>query len=177
MLVEDSERFGLSGGGRVLGVLGIGAGTGLVSLALAKLRSVQLSAIPDMPGHNSLTTIVASDYHPVVLKNLEHNIQANFPDGTPPNASLTTLALDWSDYSTSPESAPVNERTRPDPFDLIIGADVVYEPTHARWVRDCASALLRTPSESPASDPRFHLVIPLRPTHAYEYVHYVIGWA
>ena len=82
------------------------------------------------------------------------------------------------------------------PFDLIIGADIIYERLHARWVRSCVEQLLRKPytppvhvdveltssfgaaritqhATPPIEDPPdapalFHLIIPLRGTHASE---------
>ena len=108
-----------------------------------------------------------------MLKNLHHNIQSNFPRGAPPHVSLSADALDWSRYSpkcgwNGAAAGPPFDQT----FDVIFGADVIYEPQHVFWIRDCVSALLRRPSgsEGPTAlaQPRFHLVMPLRPTHTSE---------
>jgi len=120
-------------------ILELGAGTGLVSLALGKL-------LPELDGlrldsNNSDTKdepevalIVATDYHEAVLENLEHNITINFPR---PSAAAKVLAhsLDWSapDLTVSPLDKP---------FDMIVATDVVYAPQHAIWLRQCASRLL-----------------------------------
>jgi hypothetical protein len=67
-------------------------------------------------------------------------------------------------------------------FDLIIGADIVYEHLHARWIRSCIERFLRKPpqfsqekttssslaSKSSSMEPSFHLIIPLRKTHEME---------
>ena len=170
LLVEEPEKFGLygSGSGRVgdgdseVRILELGAGTGLVSLAVAKFLS--------MCGVNA--SVVASDYHPAVLRNLEHNIQANFPPGTlPPRLSLSTHPLDWSTYAPSGSGSVEARHGAPPfdkPFDVILGADVVYEPSHTTWIRDTVSALLPRPAASHSTTPRFHLVMPLRPTHTSE---------
>lgn len=97
---------------------------------------------------------------------------------------------------------PVPSQLEITPFDLIIGADIIYEHMHARWVRSCVERFLRKPTRplsradhivirppvaavpapgtSSASEPLpsltdqhpsialFHLVIPLRHTHAVE---------
>ncbi|TFK78946.1 hypothetical protein K466DRAFT_592630, partial [Polyporus arcularius HHB13444] len=119
---------------------------------------------PASTGVQASVEVVASDYHPLVLDNLRYNTEANFSYGTPSIVSLSACALDWSDYSPtapSPAGPPFDE-----PFDLILGADVIYEHTHALWIRDCVAALLRRPIAG--LNPRFHLVMPLRPTHAVE---------
>ncbi|RDX51264.1 hypothetical protein OH76DRAFT_1401581 [Lentinus brumalis] len=139
MLVEDPGRFGLSEDalarpGRVR-ILELGAGTGLVSLALSRYLTARF---PASTGVQASVEVVASDYHPLVLDNLRYNTEANFSDGPPFD----------------------------EPFDLILGADVIYEQTHALWIRDCVATLLRRPTA--ALNPRFHLVMPLRPTHAVE---------
>jgi len=56
------------------------------------------------------------------------------------------------------------------PFDLILGADIIYESQHALWIKSCLTKLLRKPSSTTPSDinPTFHLVIPLRATHVVE---------
>ncbi|KAF8748468.1 Lysine methyltransferase [Rhizoctonia solani] len=55
------------------------------------------------------------------------------------------------------------------PFDIIFGADVVYEISHIALVRGVVERLLRKPSYRPSSPPAyFHLIMPLRPTHADE---------
>jgi hypothetical protein len=54
-----------------------------------------------------------------------------------------------------------------EPFDLILGADIVYELRHATWIQSCLKKLLRKPISDKTSA-LFHLIIPLRPTHTSE---------
>ncbi|KAG8697882.1 hypothetical protein FRC11_014773, partial [Ceratobasidium sp. 423] len=55
------------------------------------------------------------------------------------------------------------------PFDVIFGADIVYELSHVTLVRGVVERLLRKPSDRLDSPPAyFHLIMPLRPTHADE---------
>ncbi|KZT71106.1 hypothetical protein DAEQUDRAFT_137501 [Daedalea quercina L-15889] len=158
MLVEDPEVFGLGSPPEDLRVLELGAGTGLVSIALGKLLSAK--------GH-SASSVVATDFHPSVLANLKSNIAANFPHTSPCPISISSHALDWAKFPALQERpAPFNE-----PFDLIFGADIIYEVEHARWIKSCAEKLLRKPDVSSTwvhSRARFHLIIPLRPTHTLE---------
>lgn len=127
-------------------VLELGAGTGLVSLTLGKL----LQSL-GMGGE-----IVASDFYPLVLSNLKSNILANFPS-TSSSLSITANFFDWSLFPTiqTPDSPFDNK------FDLILGADIVYEPLHSSWIKACLLRLLHRSG-------LFHLVIPLRPTHRLE---------
>ncbi|KAG1798641.1 putative methyltransferase-domain-containing protein [Suillus plorans] len=165
MIVEDPERFGLDSSSqsfesRRLNVLELGAGTGLVSLVVMKL----LDTLPSF-NHREVH-VVATDFHPSVLANLRSNVNANVssthnhPTST---HSITTHFLDWSSFSTTP---------RPDclsyPFDVVLGADIIYEAQHAVWIRGCLKGLVRRPSDSTISPAAFHLVIPLRPTHTFE---------
>ncbi|PIL24644.1 hypothetical protein GSI_12528 [Ganoderma sinense ZZ0214-1] len=187
MLVEEPEKFGLpagpqraaghpdSGSDSEVCILELGAGTGLVSLAVAKLLSLSM--------RGASATVVASDYHPAVLGNLEQNIRANFPPGALAaihGLSLSAHALDWSTYTNAPPTGLPVESTCgvpapfDRPFDVIFGADVVYEPSHAIWIRDTVAALLPRCqphpilAQSESRAPRFHLVMPLRPTHTSE---------
>ncbi|KAG2095433.1 putative methyltransferase-domain-containing protein [Suillus discolor] len=149
MIVEDPERFGLDSSSHVpesrrLNVLELGAGTGLVSLVVMKL----LDSLPSF-NHREVH-VVATDFHPSVLANLRSNVDANVSsthNQITSTHSITTHFLDWSSFSTTP---------RPDclscPFDVVLGADIIYEAQH------CA----------PVSPAAFHLVIPLRPTHTFE---------
>ncbi|KAI1791862.1 hypothetical protein LXA43DRAFT_381264 [Ganoderma leucocontextum] len=162
MLVEEPGKFGLSesGSGEVR-VLELGAGTGLVSLAVAKLLSMR---------GTTCATVVASDYHPVVLSNLEQNIRANFPpEALAPRPSLSAHELDWSTYAPPSGLEPRDVAPPFDkPFDVIVGADVIYEPSHTMWIRDTVAALLPRPAPARSQTPRFHLIMPLRPTHTSE---------
>ncbi|PSR97722.1 hypothetical protein PHLCEN_2v4264 [Hermanssonia centrifuga] len=171
MIVNYPEEFGLVPTDRKkLRILELGAGTGLVSLAVAKLLQSHPQPYP--------TDIIATDFHPVVLENLRNNIASN----EHPTSSLVSVSahfLDWSDFpSSSLEILPPFD----EPFDVIYGADVVYELEHAKWIKTCVEALLRkpqsesfqsavalstTPNHAPA-DPRLYLVIPSRSTHAAE---------
>ncbi|TFY68422.1 hypothetical protein EVJ58_g1029 [Rhodofomes roseus] len=156
MLVEDPGVFGLGSPPTGVRVLELGAGTGLVSVALGKL----LNAKGCCAG-----TVLATDFHPSVLANLENNLAANFPPPNLQSVSVSSHCLDWAKFPALQDpSAPFDQ-----PFDLIFGADIIYEAEHVRWVKNCVEKLLRKPS-SPSVDvrPAFHLIIPLRPTHTLE---------
>lgn len=69
---------------------------------------------------------------------------------------------------TNTPSAPL-DKPFDEPFDTIFGADVIYELSHATLVHGVVSRLLRKPSHDPTkSSAHFHLIMPLRPTHADE---------
>ena len=153
--------------------LELGAGTGLVSITITKMmqKSIETSTTE--------LEVVATDYYPSVLANLERNVNSNFPSESSSSLSspstsvrILTRALDWSTFSSETTHEPVFET----PFDLILGADIVYESQHALWIKSCLTKLLRKPySSSPSSSttsinisPTFHLVIPLRSTHTLE---------
>ena len=159
MIVEQPGRFGLQGweGDRPLRVLELGTGTGLVSLVVAKIlfkKGIRAKVVP-------------TDYYPSVLENLATNIASNGFTGSSmadDSVSCTPLTLDWSKYP-SMASSDVSETFR-EPFDVAFGADVVYEPQHAEWIRDCLERLLAKPTADKQSF--FHLLIPLRHTHTAE---------
>lgn len=105
-------------------VLELGAGTGLVSLTLAKL-------LPELSIAG--TDLTATDYHPTVLENCEANIETNFGPSNGRRAALKTMLLDWS------QPPPHLHST----IDFLVASDVVYAPEHAAWLRDCAAHLLK----------------------------------
>ncbi|KAL6299470.1 putative methyltransferase-domain-containing protein [Sparassis latifolia] len=143
--------------------LELGAGTGLASITLAKLLERRAGNSAAHPA-----TVVASDFHPSVLANLENNIKANLLPPVPNHTrlSVSTHFLDWSHFIQH------KQRTHPfdEPFDLILGADIVYEVEHVNWIKACVEQLLRKPGLAGTQIPsaHFHLVIPLRPTHLLE---------
>ncbi|KAJ6607584.1 putative methyltransferase-domain-containing protein [Mycena sp. CBHHK59/15] len=147
--------FGLLEPQKPLRVLELGSGTGLVGLAFGKVAQQR--------GHGRVVTVISTDFYPTVLQNLAANITANFPsqDGS---VSISSHFLDWSTFSgaETPSLPPCNE-----PFDLILGADIVYEPEHAAWIHSCVCRLLSRQSLGDGQ-PTFHLLIPLRATHALE---------
>ncbi|KAH0589915.1 hypothetical protein H2248_000107 [Termitomyces sp. 'cryptogamus'] len=149
IILDDPEAFGLFDT-HGLRILELGAGTGLVSLALGKLFEGAGPLIPPR-------TIIATDYYPSVMENLASNIQTNFPSSD----TVQVRSLDWSSFPSEPTDPSFDT-----PFDLILGADIVYEAQHAIWIKSCLTRLLRKPTSS--QDPLFHLMIPLRPTHSFE---------
>ena len=161
MIVGNPATFGLDSSVYVKGpvrVLELGAGTGLVSLTVGGL----LKGYWDGGSTDSRGTVVATDFHPSVLQNLTTNAafnSATWPEHCP--VSISVHHLDWSNLP-SILSPPFDG-----PFDLIFGADIVYEIEHASWIRSTVEHFLRKP-ESPSDMPRFHLMIPIRPTHATE---------
>ena len=128
-------------GSRRLRILELGAGTGLVSLTLAKLG---LDA-----------EIVATDHHPRVIANLERNMVLNGLD------NLQVRHLDWSHF-VQPEAGQTLDTIFAQQFDVIFAADVVYEMEQCGWLAACVRALL-VPETGV-----FHLVVPVRPTHPKE---------
>ncbi|KAK7036443.1 hypothetical protein VNI00_011640 [Paramarasmius palmivorus] len=157
-------------------VLELGAGTGLVSLVTTKLvHGIMRPESGDDLNRRSGVEIIATDYYPSVLQNLAANMEANFAgtDTLRCNAEspviLSTCPLDWEafpDPSQATQQTPLSH-----PFDLVLGADIIYEPLHAQWIRKCLWKLLRRPSVSDAKmEPTafFHLMIPLRPSFAAE---------
>lgn len=128
-LCASPENYNLDpstrGGG--LRVLELGAGTGLLSITAARvLARGQVRSPPPF--------IVATDFHPDVLANLQRNVDSN--DDT---QGILVRELDWSQPNSS--SAPFDQ-----PFDVILAADVVYEPSHASWIANCVSKLLARPA-------------------------------
>jgi SAM-dependent methyltransferase len=126
MLCATPERFFLTPQALPDGpkVLELGAGTGLVSLTLAKL-------LPELAITGA--DLTATDYHPAVLENCKANIVTNFGSSDGGRATLNATLLDWS------EPPPHLHST----VDLLMASDVVYAPEHAAWLRDCAAHLLK----------------------------------
>lgn len=110
---------------------------------------------------NTPFALVATDFYPLVLTNLQANIAANFPR----SSSISSCHLDWAAFADDHEDSPLLY----EPFDVILGADIIYEAQHALWIKACLRKLLRT-STNPTSDLGgvFHLIIPLRSAFAFE---------
>ena len=174
-LIASSPQTYLPPSSQPIRVLELGAGTGLVSLVATKI----LDNRGDTPAE-----IIASDHDLLVIDNLRSNIARNSPYGS--HLRLSAIQLDWQSFliptntpdrcSTEYGSPPPRDAPLDQHFDVIFGADVVYEPHQAFWIKAAVSALLRRPhtqsvpeeSSEIASDSRFHLVIPLRATHERE---------
>jgi len=157
MLTESPEMFGLFDACEGLRALELGAGTGLVGLTLGKLLDARLTQ----------GTIVATDFYPSVLANLRKNVSLNFPVVV--NAAVRVHTLDWSQFCVTEEQDMIPPFDQS--FDLILGADIIYEPEHAQWIKECVEKLLRRPGDDDSVDVKpaqFHLVIPIRPTHVLE---------
>ena len=143
-------------------VLELGAGTGLVSLTIARILENSRERDSCRPAE----IVVASDFYPTALENLRLNIQRNFPPGEDDGAdsapardlSISAHFLDWEDAAdpTRTLQAPFDE-----PYDEVFGADIVYELEHAMWIKACLKRVLHLTGH-------FHLVIPLRERFARE---------
>lgn len=130
MCARPAEFGLLPPDGRGLQVLELGAGTGLLSIVAAKLLQVYNAATMDIMTN---VQVVATDYHPDVLTNLTANIRANFNDDN----AIDVHTLDW-EY-------PSFESPLDDPFNVILAADVIYHPEHARWIKGCVERYLLRP--------------------------------
>lgn len=136
--------------GGPLRVLELGAGTGLLSIVIAKLLPF------------SQTSVIATDYHPDVLANLIANVHANFPSVSSSQLPVEVHALDWQ----CPSSSSLPHET----FDMVIAADVIYHPEHAAWIKGCLEKVLARPGDwdEEGAGGIFWLVIPLRESGRYE---------
>lgn len=171
-------------------ILELGAGTGVLSLAMASL--------PNLP---SSTLIVATDYNTIVLENLRKNVGLNFGssseggEGQTSRRGVDVRSLDWLAFHETGDGVDVrtvgrdgirhkedlalNGTTKQDiiaqppfdeRFDLIFGADIVYEAHQAPWIHSTVSHFLAYPETDSTVEPSFHLFVPLRPTHQAEIV-------
>jgi hypothetical protein len=144
MMCADPERFGLSK--QALNerpcIIELGAGTGLVSLTLAKL-------FPQIRVGGA--SISATDYHHAVLDNCRSNVETNFSSERHQPPPVSTEILDWSQPPANLQSTA----------NMLIASDVIYAPEHASWLRDCAAHLLK-------SDGTFWLMVTVRKTGKFE---------
>jgi hypothetical protein len=195
----ESDVLSVAGYYRPTGlkILELGAGTGLLSIFLWRLLDSQLHTLPRTTQNDVRTAldpmtsgasrertgpqweVVATDYHPMVLENLKYNIQLNEAHSFP-SSSLGQLAqisgtmirgepLDWQE----PPSLEEGET-----YDLIFGADIIYENGHAELIRRVVERALKRPSWSSGRDGErrdatntggvFWLMYPLRHTHTAE---------
>ncbi|KAI5993513.1 putative methyltransferase-domain-containing protein [Pisolithus albus] len=132
-------------------VLELGAGTGLLSIVAAKLyRELGYSA-----------DVKATDYHPMVLENLIQNVRSNFSsDARIEEVNVDVEILDWS----SPPEIKEGEK-----YDIVLAADVIYDPRHAHWICDCVTKTLKKPmSRIGGRGGVFWLAMPLRSTGRHE---------
>lgn len=144
LLCQEPEAYGISRErlGTAPRIVELGAGTGLVSLALGAL-------LPKIDMHDA--KVVATDYHPAVLENLRANVDDNLAEHE--SVPIATCALDWS--------TPRLEGELAGKADMLLATDVIYSPQHAEWLRDCASAML-------APDALFWLVAAVRENGKFE---------
>lgn len=126
-------------------ILELGAGTGLLSVVASKF----------LPR----AEVVATDYHPDVLANLRSNVSTN--DSGQGQFPISVYALDWS---SPPADGPFSEGS----FDMVLAADVIYHPDHARWIKSCVQRYLRRTQDSESQSSSFWLIIPLRSTGRHE---------
>lgn len=167
-------------------ILELGAGTGVLSLTMALL--------PRLPPS---TVIIATDYNPLVMDNLRKNVALNHldPDGESAEVEgrcVGVYPLDWLAFHDEGDGVDVRTvgrdgirhkedlppgTTKQDlvaappfdsRFDLIFGADIVYEAHQAPWIHSTVSHFLAYPEAN--TEPSFHLFVPLRPTHQAEIV-------
>lgn len=169
-MCQSPSSFGLARhpSGRPLRILELGAGTGLLSLVAAKI--LVREAIP--------ACIVATDFHPSVLSNLEYNISSNFPKTSAPDVTIHVRPLDWrSFHETTPASPRALDPLLAQPFDVILGGDIVYNTLHASWIKSTVEHFLPRPNPHSAAgstdaegslSAQFHLIVPLRPTYSAE---------
>lgn len=141
MLARSPESFGLStAAAQPLRVLELGAGTGLLGMLIAKLCPA--------------ATVVATDYHPRVLENLNRNVELNFAAGS---RAPMVERLDWADVARG-DHAAADAFARP--FDLVFAADVLYAAEHARLLQAVVHQYLLRQS----ADAVFHMLGPVRRT-------------
>lgn len=129
-------------------VLELGAGTGLVGITAAL---------------DYQTTVWCTDL-PDIVPNLAHNVQANVGLFRNRNADVRCAILDWNDPRTircSGTDAKIDSGQPGARFQIVLAADVLYEPQHVKQIADVVSEWLER-----TSDARFVVALPKRPGSA-----------
>ena len=152
-------------------VLELGAGTGLLSILCRKLLDLRVLS-EDVPEPKFPGVVVATDFHHDVMANLKVCVDLNFPSpkvdtGVSATADASTglhlAKLDWTTFPSFMESRstanPLNledcAEIAPfveDPYDLVLASDCVYDPTHAKMLRDVGGWVLRLPDPNVTGD-------------------------
>ncbi|KAI8894098.1 putative methyltransferase-domain-containing protein [Globomyces pollinis-pini] len=117
-------------------ILELGSGTGITSLVCGRMGA---------------KSVIMTDFHPVVIENALINIDKNQLSD-----KIRCLKLDWS-WCEDQENCFLNEEDiilRNTNWKMIIAADCVYDPSHARLVPKVAKHYL-----SKDSDARFHICV------------------
>jgi len=112
---ELKERLFGHSSGKGCNIIALGAGTGIVSLVLAGLRSAAASSSASAASHGAESCILSTDL-PSSMELMSHNIRANaalYPHCSP----LMALPLDWDDEELPETVRDVRERGG---FDLIV---------------------------------------------------------
>ncbi|KIM82296.1 hypothetical protein PILCRDRAFT_820679 [Piloderma croceum F 1598] len=153
-MCANPTEFGVGRGDGKRRILELGAGTGLLSIVVGKLLNGDTSS-----------EVIATDYHPEVLSNLLSNIHTNFTSSNTLRPPVSVHPLDWQ-YPVY--SAPFDL-----PFSIILAADVIYHPDHARWIKGCVEKLLLRPDTLSSGSGGgeggiFWLMMPIRSTGRHE---------
>ena len=119
-------------------ILELGAGTGLVGLAASGLLAADIH-LTDLP---------------IILPNLQYNIQQNASLVESTGSTITAGVLDWSTIT-----AVQDEEEK---YDVIFAADSLYAPEHSGWVVRTVEQYLRKGDKS-----RVFVELPLRPGSLY----------
>ena len=119
-------------------ILELGAGTGLVGLAASGLFEADIH-LTDLP---------------IILPNLQHNIQQNASLLESTGSTITAGVLDWSKIT-----AVQGEEEK---YDVVFAADSLYAPEHSGWIVRAMEQYLRNGDKS-----RVFVELPLRPESLY----------
>lgn len=97
--------------------------------------------LPAITAHLAGASVLATDWYEVALEYARRNAERQSP-GSP----LDTMLVDWT--------APPPELLARAPFDLVVGADVLYEPRHGPVLADLLPKLVEPAGEVLIADPR-----------------------
>ncbi|KAJ1653211.1 hypothetical protein IWQ61_006627, partial [Dispira simplex] len=147
-------------------VLELGAGTGLVGFVCA-LRGA--------------TKVYLTDYQTNITDNLKENVRLNVKH--PAVSAVCPHQLDWSWFDENDNQTDNSRLSRCTLADqalvqmadatVILGADIIYELTHARWLPRLLTRFVQYQMSSthlPGSNHSVmvYVMVPCRPTHASE---------
>lgn len=167
-----------------LRILELGSGTGLVGLSTVSILSAlglsNTTVVLSDGGEASADSISTGGVLDNLGRNLENHVENCKPSSTGVQARVEVLH--WGDYledqnDAGGESRPRTQTTSPEGlrYDVILGADLIYEAQQAESLWAAVAGNLRFPQPTPSystdsslHSPSFHLVIPLRPTHTAE---------